>query len=318
MHTAIQLSVVLLAVAAMVSGEKLPKGAILGTGHTVGFGELKEEWRGEIVHLSWSPRAFLLKGFLSPEECDHLIKKAQGHMEASSVVDSATGKSVPSSVRTSTGTFFPKNADDVISTIEKRVAQVTMIPEENQEGLQILNYHDGQKYEPHFDYFHDQLNANPEHGGQRVVTILMYLTTVVDGAGGETVFPNADKKVSGPEWSECAQRGLAVKAVRGDALMFYSLKPDGSTDQSSLHGSCPTVGGNKWSATKWIHVGPFKKGNNMVKKTLAAGECGDSHEQCTEWAFFGECEKNPGFMNSTCKKSCGLCPGSRKVPVQVS
>lgn len=32
--------------------------------------------------------------------------------------------------------------------------------------------------------------------------------------GGETVFPNADKKVSGPEWSDCAKHGLAVKTVR--------------------------------------------------------------------------------------------------------
>lgn len=46
---------------------------------------------------------------------------------------------------------------------------------DNQEGLQILNYHDGQKYEPHFDYFHDTLNARPENGGQRVATLLMYL-----------------------------------------------------------------------------------------------------------------------------------------------
>jgi prolyl 4-hydroxylase len=46
---------------------------------------------------------------------------------------------------------------------------------ENQEGLQILHYHDGQKYEPHFDFFHDPVNAKPENGGQRVVTMLMYL-----------------------------------------------------------------------------------------------------------------------------------------------
>lgn len=37
---------------------------------------LQEEWRGEIVHLSWSPRAFIVKNFLSDEECDHLINKA--------------------------------------------------------------------------------------------------------------------------------------------------------------------------------------------------------------------------------------------------
>ena len=38
----------------------------------------QEEWRGEVVHLSWSPRAFLLKGLLSDEECDHLIELVRG------------------------------------------------------------------------------------------------------------------------------------------------------------------------------------------------------------------------------------------------
>ena len=36
-----------------------------------------------------------------------------------------------------------------------------------------------------------------------------------------------------------------------------SLTPAGHTDDHSLHGSCPTTQGEKWSATKWIHVGPF-------------------------------------------------------------
>ena len=31
--------------------------------------------------------------------------------------------------------------------------------------------------------------------------------------GGETVFPNADQRVHGPEWSSCAKQGLAVKPV---------------------------------------------------------------------------------------------------------
>ena len=79
---------------------------------------------------------------------------------------------------------------------------------------------------------------------------MMYLSTAEEG--GETVFPNAEIKTQGPEWSECAKKGLAVKAFKGDAVMFYSLKPDGSNDPSSLHSSCPTTGGNKWSATKCV------------------------------------------------------------------
>ena len=39
--------------------------------------------------------------------------------------------------------------------------------------------------------------------------------------GGETVFPQAATRVSGPEWSECASKGLAVKTRKGDALLFY-------------------------------------------------------------------------------------------------
>jgi prolyl 4-hydroxylase len=58
------------------------------------------------VEVSWSPRAFLLKGFLSEEECDHLISKAKPSMVKSTVVDNETGKSIDSTVRTSTGTFF--------------------------------------------------------------------------------------------------------------------------------------------------------------------------------------------------------------------
>ncbi len=35
------------------------------------------------------------------------------------------------------------------------------------------------------------------------------------------VFPSSEVKMSGPEWSDCAKKGLAVKAFRGDAVMFY-------------------------------------------------------------------------------------------------
>jgi prolyl 4-hydroxylase len=47
--------------------------------------------------------------------------------------------------------------------------------QENGEAIQVLHYQDGQKYEPHNDYFFDSYNQRPENGGQRVATMLMYL-----------------------------------------------------------------------------------------------------------------------------------------------
>jgi len=280
--------------------------------NTIGYGELEEEWRGEVVHLSWAPRAFLLKGFLSPEECDHIINIAKPMMTKSGVVDNETGKSKESDVRTSTGTFFDKGHDEIIQRIEKRVAQVTMVPVDNQEGLQVLHYTDGQKYEPHYDYFHDAYNQRQENGGQRLLTVLIYLTTPEEG--GETVFPDAEKKVTGEGWSECALQGHANKAVRGDAMMFYSLKPDGTLDGTSLHGSCPTTKGDKWSATKWIHVGKF--GGSAATAKAKWGDCVDQHESCSEWAYFDECKKNPGYMMTNCRLSCKVCTPGEKKPAE--
>lgn len=63
---------------------------------------------------------------------------------------------------------------------------------ENGESMQILHYELGEKYEPHFDYFHDQ--TNQQLGGHRVATVLMYLSNVQKG--GETIFPNSEVTIS--------------------------------------------------------------------------------------------------------------------------
>ena len=79
----------------------------------------------------------------------------------------------------------------------KSRALFAQIPVSHGEGLQVLHYQAGEKYEPHWDYFQDQVNQ--VNGGQRVATMLMYLTDVEEG--GETVFPNSLEK---PVCQQCA------------------------------------------------------------------------------------------------------------------
>ncbi|MBA0560679.1 hypothetical protein Golob_017563, partial [Gossypium lobatum] len=179
-------------------------------------------------------------------------------MEKSTVVDSETGNSKDSRVRTSSGTFLPRGRDKIIRNIEQRIADFTFIPVEHGEGLQVLHYEVGQKYEPHYDYFMDEFNT--KNGGQRIATVLMYLSDVEEG--GETVFPSAKGNISAVPWwnelSECGKGGLSVKPKMGDALLFWSMKPDATLDPSSLHGGCPVIRGNKWSSTKWMRVNEYK------------------------------------------------------------
>ncbi|KAI8465545.1 MAG: hypothetical protein J3K34DRAFT_379780 [Monoraphidium minutum] len=278
----------------------------------VGFGELKEDWRGEVVHLSWRPRAFHYKRFLSDEECDHLIAIAKPRLERADVVNDETGELEPSDTRTSTGTFLDEAQDEVVAAVEKRVATVTMTPLANQECIQVLRYANGQKYEAHTDYFHDALNAAPEVGGQRLVTVLMYLSTPEEG--GETVFPDSGTQTPREGLSGCVKGGLAHRPMKGDMLLFYSLHPDGSPDPTSMHESCPTLKGEKWSATIWVHTGTYHDRDDEGHPIPRTGEgedeqpaCRDSNEMCAEWAFFGECAKNPGYMLDGCKQACGIC-----------
>lgn len=56
----------------------------------------------------------------------------------------------------------------------------------------------------------------------------------------------------------CARKGLVVRPRKRDALLFFSLKPDGQTqDVKSLHAGCPVISGTKWIATKWMRVGHY-------------------------------------------------------------
>ncbi|WVZ58962.1 hypothetical protein U9M48_009177 [Paspalum notatum var. saurae] len=278
-----------------------------------------------VVQLSWRPRAFLHRGFLSDEECDHLIALAKDKLEKSMVADNESGKSVQSEVRTSSGMFLEKKQitkckidiltkmltwqDEVVARIEDRISAWTFLPAENGESIQILHYQNGEKYEPHYDYFHDK--NNQALGGHRIATVLMYLSNVEKG--GETIFPSAQGKLSQPKddtWSECARNGYAVKPVKGDALLFFSLHPDATTDPDSLHGSCPVIEGQKWSATKWIHVRSF---DLTVKQAGPSEGCEDDNVLCAQWASVGECAKNPNYMVGTkeapgfCRKSCKVC-----------
>ena len=258
-----------------------------------------------------SPRAYVYEGFLTEEECDHMLELSRGRMTKSGVVDIATGGSTTSDIRTSTGTFISRKRDDVIARIEKRIELWSHVPETHGEPFQVLRYQHGQEYKAHFDYFFHKSGMR----NNRIATVLLYLSDVEEG--GETVFPNTDAPTNrdASKFSECGNLGRGIKARKGDALLFWSMKPGGELDPGSSHAGCPVIKGEKWTATKWMHVNPLGAPGEDVHKIFYDGGplptpgCNDANEACAGWAQSGECDKNPGFMHKSCTMSCRLCRG---------
>jgi len=231
-------------------------------------------------------------------------------MYKSGVVDASNGGSSFSNIRTSTGSFVPTGMNDVVRRIERRIAAWTQIPAAHGEPIQVLRYQIGQEYQSHFDYFFHEGGMK----NNRIATVLMYLSDVKDG--GETVFPSAESLQVKPEpiHHACAKNGITVIPKKGDAILFWNMKVGGDLDGGSTHAGCPVVLGEKWTATKWLHVSSsteFDARQRVLREGRETnfGGCRNANIQCQVWAEQNECERNPQYMRDTCHLSCGMCTG---------
>lgn len=184
------------------------------------------------------PFVLVLDNVLSADECDTLVTLAQAKLQRSTVVDPLTGKEINIAERSSSGTFFSVNETPFIARLDKRIAEAMQRPVENGEGLQILHYRQGGEYRPHFDYFPPEDAGSQQHlrrGGQRVSTMVIYLSAVEDGGG--TNFPEV---------------GFTVVPKKGSAVYFEYCNEAGVVDPLTLHAGTPVLAGEKWIATKWM------------------------------------------------------------------
>lgn len=193
------------------------------------------------VHVLFTlkaPRIVLLGNLLSDEECDALIAYSEQRMLRSPVVGDAEGKNEIHAYRTSRGTMLQRSETALVARIESRLAALTRWPADHGEGLQVLRYESGNEYRQHYDWFNPDLpgpRKHMEHGGQRVATIVMYLSDVEQG--GATSFPNV---------------GLEVQPKKGCAVFFANTDVYGTPDPQTLHAGEPVVSGRKVIATKWL------------------------------------------------------------------
>lgn len=195
-----------------------------------GFLQLNNFPNTRQVHVD--PPLYIIEGFLSPAECDYIIKISEPKLTKSHVVDRATGKGVPHPSRTSESTYHNDNLKWLIS----RVHRLTGIPQSFQEPPQVARYHTGQFYHSHQDAL-----DNIGNEGQRICTVLIYLNDVRKGGG--TYFNNLN---------------VRVQPKKGSAAIFFPAKFDGSADHRYLH-TAEDASDTKWVSQIWLRNKKYVK-----------------------------------------------------------
>ncbi|KAL7254078.1 hypothetical protein ACSBR1_008471 [Camellia fascicularis] len=260
-----------------------------------------------VIQLSWQPRVFLYRGFLSEEECDRLIFWTKS--KENSIQNGGDSGKVGTSKLPRSSEISSSMNDDIEATIEERISAWTFLPKENSKPFQVLHFGLEDTKEK-YDYFGNKsmLALNET----LMATVILYLSNV--SHGGQILFPESElenSKLKNRIWSDCTKSSNVMKPTRGNAILFFNSHPNASPDSRSNHARCPVFEGEMWCATKFFCVRAITR--ERVPFQLEGSDCTDEDENCPRWAVNGECQRNPVFMigspdyYGTCRKSCNAC-----------
>ena len=210
----------------------------------VDMGKTKASGRTMFIDcLSKQPTLLRFKNLLSKTECDHLRKIAESHIKPSTV--GATDVAEINTNRTSQSAFLTKSHDEVVITIENRIAELLKVRVKQLEPFQIVKYQPGQEYKQHHDWFaDDSSDVTKEMGGNRLYTIFAYLNDLdprdIKTKDGATCFPLADNGA-----------GVCAEPIMGTGV-FWKNKEHEKPTADTLHSGTPTNHSIKWGLNIWV------------------------------------------------------------------
>jgi len=178
-------------------------------------------------------RIYVIDNYLSPEECNELIKSNEGKYKRSPLTREIKD------FRTSETSFFD-HKDSVQIDLENKILETMNSNKKFGETSQMQHYNPGNEFKPHHDWFNEELDKYWYEKGQRTWTFMIYLNDVIEG--GETEFVKLDVK---------------IKPKIGRAVCWGNMTADNKVDRFTMHAGRPVIKGEKHIITKW-----FKKENN--------------------------------------------------------
>ena len=204
--------------------------------------EFPKKIADNVSMYSADPILYVVKDFLSNDECQAFIEASKGKLEPSTVI--SPDKHIQHESRTSENCWIEHDANEIVHEVSKRFSILVQMPIRNAEQYQLVYYKEGAQYKPHFDSFDYETQdgkKNWEPGGQRMVTVIAYLNNVEKGGG--TGFPELD---------------ITITPKKGDVVVFHNtlLGSPSSTHPKihpkSLHGGMPVIKGEKWMVNLWF------------------------------------------------------------------
>ena len=180
-----------------------------------------------VLHLD--PPVYRVQGFLSTEECAALIALTASGRCREMPKAAGTFAAGEAPRRTST-TWYARYREPACAPLLRRArALFRGVPFAHFEELQLARYLPGERFRWHEDAVPPSLLRGGD-GGQRVATLLVYLSGDGDEAqGGATCFRDLG-----------APPPLRVAPVAGDALLFFpAFHPSGRPDDRTVHAAEP-------------------------------------------------------------------------------
>jgi prolyl 4-hydroxylase len=197
--------------------------------------------------LSRDPWVITMENVLSSTEAARLIELSsqQGFQRSTGtgrVKPDGTFENTISESRTSSNSWCNQDCydDPTAMTVMERLSNMTQIPKNNSEALQMLKYEVGEFYKSHHDFLK---NSEEKQPGVRILTMYLYLNDVEKGGG-----------------TKFNQLNITVMPKRGRAVLWpsvrnnYPHKKDGRT----VHEALPVEAGVKYGVNAWFHQYDFR------------------------------------------------------------
>ncbi|WP_380779679.1 prolyl hydroxylase family protein [Sphingomonas sp. R86520] len=181
---------------------------------------------------------YIVRDFLSREECDALIALIDANRVPSPVV---SDDPIPSYRTSETCYLYP--GPDAVAVVERKLDALTGLDPRYGEALQGQRYAVGQEFKPHHDFF-DTGQAywqdQAAMGGQRTWSAMTFLNEPEEG--GRTNFPTA---------------GVMIAPKAGNLVIWNNMDEYGVPNPGSLHQGMPVAQGVKYVLTKWYRERPW-------------------------------------------------------------